>query len=52
MVFIFGVDCRLRLDPPILATYFGNCVAGQRFVAVTKNLAGNDGFISALEGDK
>ncbi|KAL2976991.1 hypothetical protein AAZX31_13G039800 [Glycine max] len=49
--FVFSVDCRSRLNPPIPATYFGNCVAGQKVVAVTKNLVGiSDGFISALEG--
>ncbi|XP_059653376.1 malonyl-coenzyme A:anthocyanin 3-O-glucoside-6''-O-malonyltransferase-like isoform X2 [Cornus florida] len=24
--FVFPMDCRERLDPPILATYFGNCI--------------------------
>ncbi|TKY50164.1 Anthocyanidin 5-O-glucoside-6-O-malonyltransferase [Spatholobus suberectus] len=48
--FVFSVDCRSRLDPPIPATYFGNCVAGQRVMAVTKKLVENGGFISALEG--
>ncbi|CAJ1947170.1 unnamed protein product [Sphenostylis stenocarpa] len=48
--FIFYIDCRSRLDPPIPATYFGNCVAKQMVVALTKELVGNDGFICALEG--
>ncbi|KAJ1381967.1 Transferase [Sesbania bispinosa] len=50
LVFIFSVDCRSRLDPPIQPTYFGNCIVGQKVVAETKNLLENDGFISALEG--
>ncbi|CAJ1947174.1 unnamed protein product [Sphenostylis stenocarpa] len=48
--FIFYIDCRSRLDPPIPATYFGNCVAKQMVVALTKELVGNDGFICAVEG--
>ncbi|RDX83123.1 Phenolic glucoside malonyltransferase 2, partial [Mucuna pruriens] len=50
VLFIFSVDCRSRLDPPIPATYFGNCVAGKRVVAVTNKLVEDDGFVSALEG--
>ncbi|XP_061355144.1 phenolic glucoside malonyltransferase 1-like [Gastrolobium bilobum] len=50
VLFIFGVDCRSRLDPPILPNYLGNCIAGQMVVAETKSLLENDGFISALEG--
>ncbi|XP_047158239.1 phenolic glucoside malonyltransferase 1-like, partial [Vigna umbellata] len=46
---IFSVDCRTRLDPPIPATYFGNCVKGEFVVALTKELIGKDGFICALE---
>ncbi|WVZ15282.1 hypothetical protein V8G54_012848 [Vigna mungo] len=38
-----------RLDPPIPATYFGNCVKGQYVVPLTKELVGKDGFIYALE---
>ncbi|KAL9323561.1 hypothetical protein ACSQ67_008418 [Phaseolus vulgaris] len=48
--FIFSIDCRSRLDPPIPATYFGNCVAGGSFVVLTKELVEKDGFICALEG--
>ena len=50
VLFIFSVDCRARLDPPIPATYFGNCVRGQFVVALTKELVGKDGFVCALEG--
>ncbi|KAL1359920.1 hypothetical protein AAHE18_04G140800 [Arachis hypogaea] len=49
---IFSVDCRTRLDPPIVSTYFGNCVAGEKVEAETKGilLGNNDGFIVALKG--
>ncbi|TKY50160.1 Anthocyanin 5-aromatic acyltransferase [Spatholobus suberectus] len=50
VLFVFNVDCKSRLDPPIPAAYCGNCVADQKVMAVTKDLAGNDVFISALEG--
>ncbi|KAK7266570.1 hypothetical protein RIF29_19219 [Crotalaria pallida] len=50
VVFVFGIDCRSRLDPPIAPAYFGNCVAGQYNEAETKKLSENDGFIRALEG--
>ncbi|OIW06537.1 hypothetical protein TanjilG_29958 [Lupinus angustifolius] len=50
VAFIFSVDCRTRLDSPILATYFGNCVFPQLVVVETNKLVENDGFIIALEG--
>ncbi|MQL41441.1 hypothetical protein EI012_26395, partial [Escherichia coli] len=50
VAFIFSVDCRSRLDPPILPTYFGNCVMPKLVVVETNKLLGNDGFINALEG--
>ncbi|KAI4346685.1 hypothetical protein L6164_007558 [Bauhinia variegata] len=46
---IFAADCRSRLEPPIPPTYFGNCISVQRVSLETKNLLGNDGFITALE---
>lgn len=49
VMFIFSVDCRSRLDPPIPPTYFGNCITGLKVVAETKSLLGNNGFIIALE---
>ncbi|OIW12344.1 hypothetical protein TanjilG_32460 [Lupinus angustifolius] len=49
VAFIFTVDSRSRLDPPILPTYFGNCVLPQLVIAETNKLLGNDGFINALE---
>ncbi|XP_050380897.1 phenolic glucoside malonyltransferase 2-like [Argentina anserina] len=45
---VFSVDCRSRLDPPIPATYFGNCVVGCLVVAKTKGLLGEDGLVVAL----
>ncbi|XP_004507303.1 phenolic glucoside malonyltransferase 1-like [Cicer arietinum] len=48
-IFIFSVDCRTRLDPPISTMYFGNCVAGQKIVFETEKLVGEDGFFVALE---
>ncbi|KAK7266564.1 hypothetical protein RIF29_19212 [Crotalaria pallida] len=50
VVFMFGIDCRSRLDPPIAPAYFGNCIAGQKVEVETKKLSENDGFIRALEG--
>ncbi|XP_022632260.1 phenolic glucoside malonyltransferase 1-like [Vigna radiata var. radiata] len=49
VLFALPVDCRARLDPPIPAKYFGNCVKGECVVALTKELVGKDGFICALE---
>ncbi|MED6196326.1 hypothetical protein PIB30_046437 [Stylosanthes scabra] len=53
VLLIFSVDCRTRLDPPIVSTYFGNCIAGERVEAETKGLLlgniVNDGFMVALE---
>ncbi|KAK7266572.1 hypothetical protein RIF29_19221 [Crotalaria pallida] len=48
--FIFAVDCRSRLDPPIPPPYFGNCIWGQIATVKSINLLGNEGFINALEG--
>ncbi|KAI4352451.1 hypothetical protein L6164_006701 [Bauhinia variegata] len=47
-VLIISVDCRFRLEPPIPSTYFGNCIAGKVAYEETKNLSGNNGFITAL----
>ncbi|KAM5581193.1 phenolic glucoside malonyltransferase 2 [Rosa sericea] len=47
-VVIFGVDSRSRLDPPIPATYFGNCIVGRVAVAETKGLLGEDGLVVAV----
>ncbi|KAF8389928.1 hypothetical protein HHK36_024447 [Tetracentron sinense] len=47
--FRFSVDCRARLDPPIPATYFGNCLAGQKISAETCEIMGEDGVAIAVE---
>ncbi|KAJ7974303.1 Phenolic glucoside malonyltransferase [Quillaja saponaria] len=38
-----------RLDPPIPAMYFGNCIKGQAAMAETKGLLGKDGLFVAVE---
>ncbi|XP_048328706.2 malonyl-CoA:anthocyanidin 5-O-glucoside-6''-O-malonyltransferase-like [Ziziphus jujuba] len=48
--FVFGVDCRYRLKPAIPSTYFGNCAIGRPAIVETKDLLGEDGILSALEG--
>ncbi|CAL0321761.1 unnamed protein product [Lupinus luteus] len=50
VAFIINVDCRARLDPPIVATYFGNCVKGQIVPFEVIGLLEDDGFIKTLEG--
>jgi len=48
--FVFTVDSRPRLDPPINGNYFGNCIVSRLVVGETEALLKDDGFISALEG--
>nr|XP_048327645.1 phenolic glucoside malonyltransferase 1-like [Ziziphus jujuba var. spinosa] len=48
--FVFGVDCRYRLKPAIPSTYFGNYAIGHPAIVETKDLLGEDGILSALEG--
>ncbi|XP_074373738.1 malonyl-coenzyme A:anthocyanin 3-O-glucoside-6''-O-malonyltransferase-like [Apium graveolens] len=47
--FAITYNCRARLDPPLPASYFGNCimafVSGER----RDNLAGEEGFVNAAE---
>ncbi|KAJ9550589.1 hypothetical protein OSB04_014634 [Centaurea solstitialis] len=47
--FGFAVDCRARMDPPIPAAYFGNCLGGCMMMAKTALLTGNDGFVTAAK---
>ncbi|GMN46066.1 hypothetical protein TIFTF001_015252 [Ficus carica] len=50
----FAVDCRSRLDPPLPATYFGNCLAGKGVVVEREVLVGKEGFVfavNAISGD-
>ncbi|KAF8389926.1 hypothetical protein HHK36_024445 [Tetracentron sinense] len=46
---VFVVDCRARLDPPIPATYFGNCITTRKVVAETCEIMGEDGVAVAVE---
>ncbi|CAJ2665801.1 unnamed protein product [Trifolium pratense] len=51
VAFVFSVDCRPRLDPPINENYFGNCIVSQLVVGQTEELLKKDyEFISALKG--
>ncbi|CAI9777074.1 unnamed protein product [Fraxinus pennsylvanica] len=48
--FNFVADCRSRLNPPLPATYFGNCVAPVLEAKSSHGkLKGNDGFLIATE---
>lgn len=49
VVLAFAVDCRGRLEPPISASYFGNCVVGEIAMVETEKLLGNEGLVSAME---
>nr|XP_011468648.1 PREDICTED: malonyl-CoA:anthocyanidin 5-O-glucoside-6''-O-malonyltransferase-like [Fragaria vesca subsp. vesca] len=42
------IHSRSRLDPPIPATYFGNCIVGRVAVAETKGLLSEDGLVVAV----
>ncbi|XP_077214094.1 anthocyanin 5-aromatic acyltransferase-like [Tasmannia lanceolata] len=47
--FFFPINCRERLDLPIPAMYFGNCVAACCVKAKGSDLAGEDGIVVASE---
>ncbi|KAI3472304.1 hypothetical protein Pfo_030853 [Paulownia fortunei] len=47
--FGFAVDARHRLDPPLPAAYFGNCVAFVVAESTHGLLKGRDGFFVAVE---
>ncbi|CAK9135031.1 unnamed protein product [Ilex paraguariensis] len=48
--FVCAGDTRARLNPPIPATYFGNCVVAACIATVNcKKLVGDEGFIFAAE---
>lgn len=47
--FGIAVDCRARLDPPIPATYFGNCITSANAHGKSKELVGEGGFYKAAE---
>ncbi|XP_051125227.1 phenolic glucoside malonyltransferase 1-like [Andrographis paniculata] len=47
--FGFAADCRGRLNPPLPATYFGNCLAFVKAESTHGLLRGKDGFMVAAE---
>lgn len=47
--FGFAVDARARLDPPVPAAYFGNCVAFGQTESTHGRLRGDEGFPIAVE---
>ncbi|KAK6120613.1 hypothetical protein DH2020_045646 [Rehmannia glutinosa] len=47
--FGFPADCRGRLNPPLPAAYFGNCLAFVKAESTHGLLKGNDGFVTAAE---
>ncbi|KAL4573066.1 hypothetical protein LXL04_019859 [Taraxacum kok-saghyz] len=48
-LFGFTIDCRARLDPPIPAAYFGNCVTFTGAMEKTSLLTGKEGFITGAK---
>ncbi|WJX80789.1 agmatine N(4)-coumaroyltransferase [Trifolium repens] len=44
-----NIDCRNRLDEPVPATYFGNCIGARMAIVETSKLLGEDGIIVAIE---
>ncbi|KAF8049596.1 hypothetical protein N665_2171s0001 [Sinapis alba] len=51
VTFLFVADFRERLDPPLPATYFGNCMfpAGSYNSKTAADFAGEGGFVAAVE---
>ncbi|KZV52190.1 malonyl-coenzyme:anthocyanin 5-O-glucoside-6'''-O-malonyltransferase [Dorcoceras hygrometricum] len=47
--FIFSVDVRARVDPPVPGNYIGNCTAPGRLKMRHGVLAGDEGFFAAAE---
>ncbi|XP_071703584.1 malonyl-coenzyme A:anthocyanin 3-O-glucoside-6''-O-malonyltransferase-like [Rutidosis leptorrhynchoides] len=47
--FIFTVDCRSRLDPPVPAAYSGNCGAPCIVTIKSVVLSGENGFLTAVK---
>ncbi|KAK6120599.1 hypothetical protein DH2020_045659 [Rehmannia glutinosa] len=47
--FLFAVDCRARLDPPLPGNYFGNCVSYGLGKIRHQELTGTDGFFMAAQ---
>lgn len=47
--FGFTMDCRARLDPPLPASYFGNCLAPCVGSQTGRVLVGDEGLVAAAE---
>ncbi|KAK6134831.1 hypothetical protein DH2020_031420 [Rehmannia glutinosa] len=47
--FIFAVDVRARINPPVPANYFGNCLSYGMAKMEHKRLVGEEGFVIAAE---
>ncbi|CAI9784433.1 unnamed protein product [Fraxinus pennsylvanica] len=47
--FSFAVDCRARMNPPVPANYFGNCIGGAIVIKKHQELIEKDGFFNAAE---
>ncbi|GFQ05542.1 anthocyanidin 3-o-glucoside 6''-o-acyltransferase [Phtheirospermum japonicum] len=47
--FLFAVDCRARLDPPLPGNYFGNCLGYGLGKIRHHELVGTDGFYMAAK---
>ncbi|KAK4420499.1 Anthocyanidin 3-O-glucoside 6''-O-acyltransferase [Sesamum alatum] len=47
--FLFAVDCRTRLNPPVPGNYFGNCISYGLVRIRHQVLVGNEGFFVAAE---
>ncbi|XP_019184758.1 PREDICTED: malonyl-coenzyme:anthocyanin 5-O-glucoside-6'''-O-malonyltransferase-like [Ipomoea nil] len=48
-IFVCSADCRTRLNPPLPASYFGNCVVSVCAKSKIEVLVGDDGFLAAAE---
>lgn len=48
-IFILTVDARGRMDPPVPANYFGNCLGFGMAVIEHGKLVGEEGFATAAE---
>ncbi|KAJ1434624.1 Transferase [Sesbania bispinosa] len=48
--FRFAADCRDRLEYPIPATYFGNCLTRCHAMLKRKDIKGEGGFLNAVRG--
>ncbi|KAL9994647.1 putative anthocyanin 6''-O-malonyltransferase [Helianthus debilis subsp. tardiflorus] len=48
-VFVIPINYRTRMDPPVPAAYFGNCIWGCVAISKTTFLMGKEGFIEAAK---